>query len=100
MDSANAPKQILNTKASLSLENYAGTYEDELHGIVKITLVNDRLNVMVNNILPGDLSHYHYNTFKVAYHKKYYTPGYYTFQLGNSGKINAVIIHNITYKRK
>ena len=96
---ADTPAQILNTIPSLSLNNYAGKYADELYGNIKIIFENGHLKVIINNVLTGDLSHYHFNTFKVIYHKKQYPPDYYTFQLDNEGKIKAVTISNITYKR-
>lgn len=99
-DSANIPQQIAGTKPSLPLQNFTGTYEDELFGTIKIMQENNQLKVIFNNVLKGDLSHFHYNTFKVIYYKKHYPPEYYTFQLNNKGEINAVKIYETTYKRK
>ena len=98
-DAANTPVQILNTKPSLSLESYAGTYQDELYGTIQIVFEDNQLKAIINNVLKGNLSHYHFNTFKVLYQKKHYPADYYTFQLNNDGKINAVTIGSITYKR-
>lgn len=98
-DAANTPVQILNTKPSLSLESYAGTYQDELYGTIQIVFEDNQLKAIINNVLKGNLSHYHFNTFKVLYQKKHYPADYYTFQLNNGGKINAVTIGSITYKR-
>jgi len=99
-DSANVPKQVLNTTPSLPLDDYAGTYSDELFGTIKIVSENNQLKVLINNVLTGTLSHFHYNTFKVVYSKKQYSPDYYTFQLSNKGKANAVTVYDITYKRR
>jgi CubicO group peptidase (beta-lactamase class C family) len=99
-DSANIPIQILNTKPSLPLENYAGTYQDELYGTTQIILENNELKVIINNVLRGRMSHYHFNTFKTLYTKKQYPADYYTFQLNNDGKIDAVVVGSISYKRK
>jgi CubicO group peptidase (beta-lactamase class C family) len=99
-DSANMPIQTLNTKLSLPLESYAGTYADELYGSIKIFVENNQATVLVNNVLKGKLSHFHYNTFKVAYQKIQYQPDYYTFQLDNGGKISGVSIGGDFFKRK
>jgi CubicO group peptidase (beta-lactamase class C family) len=99
-DSINRPAQILNTKPSLPLNDYAGIYEDELYGTVNILQENNQLKVMVNKVLKGDLSHFHYNTFKVIYSKKYYPPDYYTFQLDAAGKLSALTVSGVTYKRR
>ena len=97
---ASLPKQILNTKPSLPLNDYAGTYSDELFGTVKIVSENDQLKVVVNSVLNGTLSHFHFNTFQVIYTKKERTADYYTFQLDAAGKVSTLIINDITYKRK
>ena len=97
---ASLPKQILNTKPSLLLNDYAGTYSDELFGTVKIVSENDQLKVVVNSVLNGTLSHFHFNTFQVIYTKKERTADYYTFQLDAAGKVSTLIINDITYKRK
>jgi CubicO group peptidase (beta-lactamase class C family) len=99
-DSANIPKQILNTKLSLPLDNYAGTYSDELYGNMKITVENNQATVLINNVLKGTLSHFHFNTFKVAYQKIQYQPDYYTFQLDNEGKIAGVSIGGDVFKKQ
>ena len=96
---ANTPVQIPNTKPSLSLESYAGTYQDDLYGSIQIVFEANQLKVIINNVLKGSMSHYHFNTFKVLYQKKHYAANYYTFQLNNDGKINAVTVNGISYKR-
>lgn len=98
-DDANIPVQILNTSPSLPLDNYAGTYQDELYGTTQIIFEKNQLKVIINNVLKGSLSHYHFNTFKTTYTKKQYPPNYYTFQLNNNGKINTVVIGGIAFKR-
>lgn len=100
LDSISLPKQITNTKATFSINNYAGTYEDELYGSVKIDVVNDQLMVTINKVLKGVLSHYHFDTFKVKYEPKYYPADFYTFQLGSDGKINGLSVSGVVYKRK
>ena len=99
-DSANTPKQILDTKTSLAMDNYAGIYEHELYGSIKIIFENGKLKALLNNVLTASLSHYHFNTFKVAYQKKQYPPDYFTFQLDKEGKVDGLTASDITYKRK
>ena len=99
-DSANLPVRVSNTKPTLPLSYYAGTYADELFGTINIQEENNQLKVIINTILKADLSHFHYNTFKVTYSKKQYSPDYYVFQLDAAGKVNAVTVNNIIYKRK
>lgn len=97
---ASIPVQILNTRPSLPLNDYTGTFEDELYGTIKITQENDQLIVLMNNVLKGTVSHFHYNTFKVIYSKKNYTADYYAFQLNAGGKVNAVTVNGINFLRR
>ena len=99
-DSVNMPIQTLNTTPSLPLQSYAGTYADELYGTIKITVDNNLATVLLNNVLSGKLTHYHFNTFKVAYKKIYYQPDYYTFQLDNGGKISGVAVGGNFFKKQ
>jgi CubicO group peptidase (beta-lactamase class C family) len=99
-DSAAIPKQIQNTSPAVSLDSFVGVYEDELFGTIKITRESDQLKVSLNDVLDGNASHYHYNTFKVIYSKKQYPADYYTFQMNNEGKVDAVKIYDIIFKRK
>ena len=99
-DSANMPIQTLNSNLSLPLQSYAGTYADELYGTIKITVDNNHATVLLNNVLSGKLTHFHFNTFKVAYKKIYYQPDYYTFQLDNGGKIAGVAVGGNFFKKQ
>ena len=99
-DSINLPVQAANTKPSLPLQHYTGTYSDELYGSVNIVSENNQLKVIINTVRKGDLTHFHYDTFKAVYPKKENSPDYYTFQINSHGKVNAVSVNGITYNRK
>ncbi len=86
---ARQPRQISGTTA-LPLNEYEGIYSDPLYGKIEIKAAANGLTVIINGVLKGTLSHFHYNTFKVIYEKKNYTPDYYTFQPGADGKISAI----------
>lgn len=98
-DSLSVPVQVMGTKPSVALPEYAGDYVDELYGSVKIVDDNDQLKVIINTVLHGVLAHYHYNTFKVTYEKKHYPNDYYTFNLNNNGKVESITISGITYMK-
>ena len=97
---ANIPVQTLNTQPSLPLEGYAGIYKDDLYGNIKIMVDDKQASVIVNNVLSGKLSHFHFNTFKVVYQKIQYQPDYYTFQFDNEGKINGVSAGGYVFKKE
>ena len=52
-DLLSVPVQVMGTKPSLVLSEYAGDYDDELYGSVKIVDDNDQLKVIINTVLHG-----------------------------------------------
>lgn len=53
-----------NTRPSLSLDAYAGTYSNQMNGPVQVNLENGRLVFHFSNALVADLEHWHYDTFR------------------------------------
>ena len=80
-----------NTKPSLPLSAYAGTYGGQMYGDAKVTEENGRLVV---RMLPspnyvGDLEHWHFDTFRVRWRESIVYPfprGFVTFTLGPQGR--------------
>lgn len=93
VDSARAQ----NTKPSLPIANYAGTYSDKLYGDVIIAVENGRL-VMRFGPSPNfvaDLEHWHYDTFQIKWRPSvsYNFPrGFVTFTLDKNGKTDELKI--------
>jgi CubicO group peptidase (beta-lactamase class C family) len=56
-----------NTKPSVALEKYAGTYTDPLFGDMTVTLEEDRLVLQFSGGEKADLAHWHYDTFDVQW---------------------------------
>ena len=85
--------QVKNTKPSLELAKYAGTYTSPLYGEAKITEENGKL---VLQLMPapnfiGDLEHWHYDTFTGGKAKDgVFENMKYTFQTDAGGFIAAV----------
>ncbi|MBC3786637.1 serine hydrolase [Spirosoma utsteinense] len=59
--------RVINTKPSLPLTAYAGTYLDPLYGKVDVSVQQGKLHLSINNMLTGSLSHWHYDTFRLTY---------------------------------
>jgi CubicO group peptidase (beta-lactamase class C family) len=86
-----------NTKPSLPLSNYAGTYSGELYGDATVTEENGRL---VLRLIPApnfvaDLEHWHYDTFLIRWRPSvaYNFPrGFVSFTIDKMGKANELII--------
>lgn len=86
-----------NTKPSLALSNYAGTYSDKLYGDITIAEENGKL-VMRFSRSPNfvaDLEHWHYDTFEIRWRPSvaYNFPrGFVTFTLDRDGKTDELKI--------
>ena len=83
--------RVKDTKPSLSLSSYAGTYGGEMYGDATVTQENGRL---VLRLLPApnfvaDLEHWHYDTFLIKWRPSvsYNFPrGFVTFSIDKTGK--------------
>ena len=90
-------ERIANTKPSLPLSSYAGTYSGAMFGEARVTEENGKL---VLRLVPspnfvGDLEHWHFDTFRIAWRDSIVYPfprGFVTFQLDPKGKITEMKI--------
>lgn len=86
-----------NTKPSLAIANYAGTYLDKLYGDVILSEENGKL-VMRFGPSPNfvaDLEHWHYDTFQIKWRPSvsYNFPrGFVTFTIDKNGKTDELKI--------
>jgi hypothetical protein len=89
--------RVANTKPSLSLKDYAGTYSGEMYGDVTVTEESGKL-VMRLNPAPNfvaDLEHWHYDTFQIKWRStvNYNFPrGWVTFTIDRNGKTDQLKI--------
>lgn len=89
--------RVANTKPSLALSNYAGTYSGELYGDATVTEENGKL---VLRLIPApnfvaDLEHWHYDTFLIKWRPTvaYNFPrGFVSFAIDKTGKTNQLTI--------
>jgi CubicO group peptidase (beta-lactamase class C family) len=80
--------RVKNTKPSLPLLSYTGTYRSQMYGDVIVDMEKGALTI---RFVPtasyfGDLTHWQYDTFRVELRDKTLPPGTATFVLGASGK--------------
>jgi hypothetical protein len=82
--------RVKNTKASLPLDAYAGTYQSDVYGNVKVTEEQGTLRFSYSAPYSGSLEHWHYDTF----HLKWAGPGmgdtFVTFTLNARGRIETM----------
>ncbi len=94
-DSAREEARVKNTKPSLPLENYTGTYGGKLYGDAEVLLKDGRLVVQFvpAEKFRGKLSHWHYDTFEIVFDAfPSLPPGTCTFILDAAGKVSQMKI--------
>ena len=93
---ANAARKP-NTRTTLDLKDYVGTYRDELYGDINVVMENGRL---VLKFVPSpnfvaDLDHWHYDTFVIRWRPSvaYNFPrGFVTFTIDKNGRTDEMKI--------
>ncbi len=88
------------TKPSQDLAKYAGDYQDEMYGDVKVTLENGKLKINYGAGFKGTLEHWHFDTFQVTWSEDVQGKGFVNFKLNTSGKIDSIGVDGISeFKR-
>ena len=65
----NEHKKIPNTKPSFELKEYAGTYNDQMYGNVKVVFKDNKLTLHFEPApyLDAELTHWHYDVFELKF---------------------------------
>jgi CubicO group peptidase (beta-lactamase class C family) len=84
--------RALDTKPSLPLEKYAGTYKNDLYGEVKVTHENGKLIVRFGPPFVSELEHWHYDTFRAKFRGAGETKSFVTFRLNAQGKSDEITL--------
>lgn len=93
-------KRVMNTKPTLDIAAYAGTYTDPLYGELVITLEGNNLVCNLNNVVKATLEHWHYDTFRGYFAKRWWGKTNALFTLNTQGKISKVGFEGMEFKRK
>lgn len=93
-------KRVANTNPSLAIAEYAGTYSDPLYGTVVITVEGDQLVAEANKFVKAKFSHWHYDTFRGWYDKKWYGKGNMSFVIGADGKVATASFDGIDFAKE
>jgi CubicO group peptidase (beta-lactamase class C family) len=102
-DSAQArmeARRIKDTKPTLPLEQYAGTYVDSLYGKAVVTYENGALRYRTSSKQAGSLEHWQYDTFRVNWDAAWRGRPMVTFVVGADGKPAEVRTGSATLRRK
>jgi hypothetical protein len=84
--------RVPDTKPSLPLEKYAGTYHDDLYGDVAVTFDAGKLTIRKGNVYVGALEHWNYDTFRAVWSDHRFGKDLVTFVLNERGKADEVKI--------
>jgi CubicO group peptidase (beta-lactamase class C family) len=85
--------RVTGTKPSLPIENFAGTYRNDLYGDVKITASGDKLSLRFGPAWVSDLEHWHFDTFRAKFSGGAgVTNATVTFALNAQGKADTVTL--------
>lgn len=84
-ESALVKSRVANTRPSLALDAYVGTYNDSLYGDVAISRRGEALRLKLGSI-EGQLEHWHYDTFRASMEPARYGKMQVTFTLDGNGK--------------
>ena len=85
-------ERVKDTKPTLALEKYAGTYKNDLYGEVKVTHEQGKLNLRFGPAFIGEMEHWHYDTFRARFRGASASNVSVTFSLNAQGKIeNATL---------
>jgi CubicO group peptidase (beta-lactamase class C family) len=82
--------RIANTRASLAVEAYAGTYSSSVYGDVQLTLEDGRLVLSYSPDYVADVEHWHHDTFRAVWRRAGYGRPFVTFSLDSRGRVAAM----------
>lgn len=86
--------RVKNTKTSLPLTAYAGTYRSDLYGTVKVTEEQGLLRLSYSTPISGTLEHWHYDTFHIKWAASGTGDAFVTFTLNAQGKVDEMKVQN------
>lgn len=78
------------TKPSVPLLQYVGTYREQMYGDVAVSLEEGKLVFAFGPAFVGELSHWHYDTFEASFRDRSIGKQLITFRLNESGEVSAV----------
>ena len=87
-------KRIPDTKPSLPIEKYAGTYFSDIYGKIEVKLENEQLRLDFTHTpdLSATLEHWHYNVWKINWDKTHawFSFGTVKFNMNNNLDITGI----------
>jgi len=92
--------RVRDTRPSVGLEKYAGTYSDSMYGDVAVRLQNGKLTLNYGGMSDGALEHWHYDTFRAVWANRLLGKSMVTFVIDGAAKVAEMRIENLAdFKR-
>jgi CubicO group peptidase (beta-lactamase class C family) len=85
-------QRVPNTKPSLPLAAYAGTYADSLYGQVDVREQNGKLALKFGPNWSGELEHWHFDTFRTRFDTPVLPALFVQFRLDAAAKVSEVVL--------
>ncbi len=92
-------KRVMNTKPSLALSEYAGTYTSPLYGTATITLSGNQLAIDLNKFISAKVEHWNYDTFRGWFDEKENGKVNARFFLTADGKVEKVNMEGLEFTK-
>ncbi len=85
-----ARERVKDTTPSLAIGKYAGDYESELDGKIEVREKGGHLSLRYGTRFSGDVTHWHHDTFRVAFADPILNEWTITFSLDNRGLVKRL----------
>jgi hypothetical protein len=92
-------RRVADTRPSLPLDRYAGTYTSQTYGNAVVSVRNDALHFAFGRGRVGVLTHWHYDTFQAKWDDVRMDRSFVVFAPDGAGGVSSVRAFGITFTR-
>jgi CubicO group peptidase (beta-lactamase class C family) len=92
-------RRVADTRPSLPLERYAGTYTNQTYGSVVVSVRQGALHFAFGRGRVGGLTHWHYDSFQAKWDDVRMQPSLVVFAPDGAGGVSSVRAFGITFAR-
>jgi CubicO group peptidase (beta-lactamase class C family) len=92
-------RRVADTRPSLPLDRYAGTYINQTYGNAVVSVRQGALHFAFGRGRVGTLTHWHYDTFQAQWEDVRMRPSLVTFAPDGTGGVSSVRAFGITFAR-
>jgi len=92
-------KRVKETTSSVSIGKFTGVYQNDLYGQIEVKASGEQLLVDINNTLTAKLTHWHYDTFRGVFDKRWFGEMTITFHMNESGMIDELVTDGVALKK-